>query len=76
LTALTMPSRPGRDTVVRPVPWRRMAWVTWRQHRLTLAAVVVVLGAASLYLYTVHQQILSGSDYAAGQQMGIVSSLF
>ena len=76
MTALTMPSRPGRDTAVRPVPWRRMAWVTWRQHRLTLAAIVVVLGAASLYLYTVHQQILSGTDYAAGQQMGIVSSLF
>jgi hypothetical protein len=27
-----------------------MAWVTWRQHRLTLAALAGLLGAASLYL--------------------------
>ena len=28
MTALTMPSQPGREATVRPVPWRRMAWVT------------------------------------------------
>ncbi len=27
-----------------------MAWVTWRQHRLTLAGVVAVFGAAAVYL--------------------------
>src|SRR5258708_14894314 len=25
------------DARLRPLPWRRMAWVTWRQHRLALA---------------------------------------
>ena len=40
LTAVTMPARAGRDASLRPLPWRRMAWVTWRQHRLALAGVV------------------------------------
>jgi hypothetical protein len=35
MTALTMPARPEEDdATLRPVPWRRMAGVTWRQHRL------------------------------------------
>jgi hypothetical protein len=34
----------------RPVPWTRLAWVTWRQHRLTLAGVAALLGGLSLYL--------------------------
>jgi hypothetical protein len=42
--------RAGHGSSLRPVPWRRMAWVTWRQHRLTLAGVVALLGAAGLYL--------------------------
>ena len=45
-----MPGRPNRDASLRPVPWRRMAWVTWRQHRLALAGVVAVFGAAAAYL--------------------------
>jgi ABC-type transport system involved in multi-copper enzyme maturation permease subunit len=32
------------------VPWRRMAWVTWRQHRYALAGVAALLSAAALYL--------------------------
>ena len=32
------------------MPWRRMAWVTWRQHRLALAGVVALFGAAAVYL--------------------------
>jgi hypothetical protein len=38
------------DPSLRPVPWRRMAWVTWRHHWLTLAGVVAVLGAVAVYL--------------------------
>ena len=45
MTALTMPAPPGQDTALRPVPWRRMAWVTWRQHRPTLAGVPAILWA-------------------------------
>lgn len=34
----------------RPVPWRRMVWVVWRQHRLALAGVAAVFGMAAAYL--------------------------
>jgi len=50
MTALTISAQPGNDTALRPVPWRRMAWVTWRQHRLTLAGVAGLLGALAAYL--------------------------
>jgi ABC-2 family transporter protein len=50
MTVLTTPVPPGRDKSLRPVPWRRMAWVTWRQHWVALAGVAAFLGAASLYL--------------------------
>ena len=33
------------------VPWRRMAWVTWRQHRAALAGVAVLLGGLAVYLW-------------------------
>jgi hypothetical protein len=34
----------------RPVPWTRLAWVTWRQHRFMLAGVATLLGVMGLYL--------------------------
>ena len=45
-----MPARAGRDTTTPPLPWRRMVWITWRQHRLALAGVVALLAAAGAYL--------------------------
>jgi hypothetical protein len=57
MTALTMPARPAEDTALRPVPWRRMAWVTWRQHRAALAGVAVFLGALAVYLWLTGDQI-------------------
>jgi ABC-type transport system involved in multi-copper enzyme maturation permease subunit len=51
MTALTMPARPQHDDGLRPVPWRRMAWVTWRQHRAALAGVAALLGALAVYLW-------------------------
>ena len=50
MTALTIPARPAQDARLRPVPWRRMAWVTWRQHRSALAGVAALLGAVAVYL--------------------------
>jgi hypothetical protein len=50
MTVLTMPAQPGQDEGLRPVPWRRMAWVTWRQHRLALAGVAALFGVAAVYL--------------------------
>jgi hypothetical protein len=53
MTALTVPARPEQDASLRPVPWRRMAWVTWRQHRLALAGVAALLGALAVWLWKV-----------------------
>src|SRR5579859_4658590 len=51
MTALTLLARPEQDAALRPLPWRRMAWVTWRQHRVALAGVIVVLGGLAAYLW-------------------------
>jgi hypothetical protein len=53
VTALTAPARPGAEdgAGLRPVPWRRMAGVTWRQHRIALAGVAVLLGALAVWLW-------------------------
>jgi ABC-2 family transporter protein len=51
MTALTVPARPEQDAGPRPVPWRRMAWVTWRQHRTALGGVAALLGAWAVYLW-------------------------
>jgi hypothetical protein len=52
MTAPTRPARPGEDdTSLQPVPWHRMAGVTWRQHRTALAAVAVLLGALAVWLW-------------------------
>jgi hypothetical protein len=53
MTTLTVPAHPEEDTSLRAVPWRRMAWVTWRQHRIALAGVAVFLGALAVCLWKV-----------------------
>jgi len=58
MTALTVPARPEEDDAsLRPVPWRRMAGVTWRQHRFALLGVVALLGAVAVYLWIVGLQL-------------------
>ncbi len=63
MTALTAPARPQEDASPRPLPWRRMAWVTWRQHRLALAGVAVLLGGLALWVWLTGLQV--HHDYAA-----------
>ncbi len=53
MTALTVPARPEEDSSLRPLPWQRMAWVTWRQHRIALTGVAVFLGAVAVCLWRV-----------------------
>jgi len=53
MTTLTVAARPEENVTLRPVPWRRMAWVTWRQHRIALTAVAVFLGALAVSLWRV-----------------------
>jgi ABC-2 family transporter protein len=57
MTALITPARQEHDAGLRPVPWPRMVWVTWRQHRAALAGVAVLLGALAVYLWLAGLQI-------------------
>jgi hypothetical protein len=53
------------DREVRPVPWRSLAWVAWRQSRTALAATFGVVGLlAAYYLVSGHQ---IHTDYATWQ---------
>jgi hypothetical protein len=52
MTTSTVPTRLAeQDAGLRPVPWPRMAWVTWRQHRVALAGVTALLSALAIYLW-------------------------
>jgi len=57
MTALTVPARPEHEASLRPVPWRQMAWVTWRQHRMALAGVAALLGVLAVYLWLAGLQV-------------------
>jgi hypothetical protein len=52
MSVLTLPAQPGQQAgpALRPVPWQRMIWVTWRQHRGMLVSVTAVLAAVSVFL--------------------------
>jgi hypothetical protein len=52
MTVLTAPVRPAEGASLRPLPWRRMAWVSWRHHRIALGGVAVFLGALAVWLWT------------------------
>jgi len=63
MTVLTMPAQSGASGPRGPVPWRRMAWVTWRQHRAAL------VGAVGLYAVLAAVMLIAGlkihRDYAS-----------
>ena len=41
MTAITTTTRAERASRRRPVPWTRLAWVTYRQHRTSLEQIVL-----------------------------------
>ena len=57
VTTPTIPARLEKDASLRPLPWRRMAWVTWRQHRVALGGVAVFLGVLALWLWIAGLQL-------------------
>jgi hypothetical protein len=71
MTALTTPApSAGRR---RPVPWTRLAWVSWRQRRGALTTAAIVLAAFSLYLLIMGLRIRSA--YAGVASCHPVSSM-
>jgi hypothetical protein len=62
VTAITAPGPAGGRS---PVPWTRLVWVTWRQHRVALAGMALVLGGLGLYLLIMGLKIHSGYASAA-----------
>jgi hypothetical protein len=58
MTAVAAPAPPARRP--RPVPWTRLVWVTWRQHRVALAGVAALVGGLALYLLIMGLKIHSG----------------
>jgi len=57
LATLTVTAQKDGDASLRPVPWRRMAWVIWRQHRVALAGVAAALGALAGYVWIIGLQL-------------------
>jgi hypothetical protein len=82
MSVLTLPAQPGQETAPPPVPWRRMAWVTGRQHRALLISVPAVLAAVAVFLVVFG--LKAHHDYAAlvncpldsGRQSGACSKMF
>ena len=58
ITTLTAPlQKQEEDASLRPVPWRRMAWVTWRQHRVALIGMVAAMATIGAYTWMVGMQL-------------------
>jgi hypothetical protein len=50
MTTLNTPAPARPNTTPPPVPWRRLAWVSWRQYRTAAVGAAAFLGALALYL--------------------------
>jgi len=64
MTTLTTPAPPG-DSRIRPVPWRRLAWVSWRQYRPSAVGTATFLGVLALYLLIMGLRIHAADAAAA-----------
>jgi len=51
LTTLAVTARADEVPKLGPMPWRRMAWVTWRQHRTALIGLAVLFVALAVFLW-------------------------
>jgi hypothetical protein len=85
--ALTIPGGPKEDGVsLRPLPWRRMAWVTWRQHRTGLTGVAVLVvalaafyGITGLHLHHAYAAVIAchpASSFACGELVNRFNGLY
>ncbi len=54
---MTAPGHSAGNQRLRPVPWRRMTWITWRQHRTAVGGMTGFLGALALYVWIAGVQL-------------------
>jgi hypothetical protein len=73
MAALIVSARPQQDASPRPLPWRRMAWVTWRQHRFALTGMSALTGALAACLWVAGLQLHHA--YAAATSCHPASSI-
>ncbi len=57
LTSRSVPVHLEENASLLPLPWRRMAWVTWRQHRVALVGLAVLLGVLAVFLWLQGRQM-------------------
>jgi hypothetical protein len=65
MTTVSSPASSRGRARMRPVRWRRLAWVSWRQYRLSAAGLVAFLGVLALYLLIMGLKFRSAYDAAA-----------
>jgi hypothetical protein len=71
MTAITYSPHRAAAARRKPVPWTRLGWVTWRQHRNALLGAGVLLGAIAAYLAVMGAKIHDAySAYAACHPSG------
>jgi hypothetical protein len=58
MTTMSTSAPARRD--VRPVPWRQLAWVSWRQYRTSAVGTAAFLGALAVYLLIMGLRIRGG----------------
>ena len=68
MTAMTIPAHEASAApATRPVPWRKLAWVGWRQHRLALAGAAVLLAGVCAWMLVSGLQMRSAlSSFGLG----------
>ncbi len=59
MTAVTVTASGPSAEHTRPVPWRKLAWVGWRQHRLALGGAATLLGGISIWMLITGLQMRS-----------------
>jgi hypothetical protein len=64
MTAIS--TRVGPEDRLRPLAWRRMAWVIWRQHRFALLGVAVLVGGLMAVLWVLGLRLHHAYAAAAG----------